>query len=67
MFKLALLFVITLGMKSIAISVFMCYCCCLRDCDDKTVLKEGDNKVTKIKGISGMGRYSGNIQRKIKK
>lgn len=28
------------------------------DCDDKEMLKEEDNKVSKIKGISGMGRYS---------
>ena len=29
----------------------------LRDCDDKDLLKEEDRKISKIKGISGMGRY----------
>ena len=29
----------------------------LRDCDDKELLKEEDRKISKIKGISGMGRY----------
>ena len=28
----------------------------LRDCDDKELLKEEDRKISKIKGISGMGR-----------
>ena len=28
-----------------------------RDCDDKELLKEEDRKISKIKGISGMGRY----------
>ena len=27
-----------------------------RDCDDKALLKEEDRKLSKIRGISGMGR-----------
>lgn len=30
----------------------------LRDCDDKEVLTEGDNKISQIKGFSGVGRYT---------
>ncbi|KAJ7390160.1 BAI1-associated protein [Desmophyllum pertusum] len=37
------------------------------DCDDKTVLKEEDNKVSKIKGISGVGRFFKDVMQSARK
>ncbi|CAH3143387.1 unnamed protein product [Porites evermanni] len=37
------------------------------DCDDKDVLKEEDNKITKIKGFSGMGRFFKDVMQSARK
>lgn len=37
------------------------------DCDDKEVLTEGDNKISQIKGFSGVGRYFKDVMQSARK
>lgn len=37
------------------------------DCDDKELLKEGENKISQIKGFSGMGRFFKDVMQSARK